>query len=163
MNKNKIFTYSNVPYDPLYTDFNNRVIKEKKIKYTLQPSTNRELTVSKPSKTFNKLIQMTTHEFKSKQLGEFGVFKKYKKENLLQDMNSSQGNKIFKSLKNGIRSPTSKTYGNIDQDNQKSKLLHNTFRPRDLNCLFSEEKSLFVQIIKIALNKLLISTVYRVS
>jgi 5'-AMP-activated protein kinase catalytic alpha subunit len=160
--ENKIFAYSNVPYDPLYTDFNKKVIKEKVIKYTLQPSTNRELTVNKPSKTFNKLIKLTTNEYKAKQIGEFGVFKNYKNENFAHDMNCSQGNKHFKSLKNGIRSPTSMTYSNNYYDSQNTKLLHSTFRPRDLNCLFNEDKNLFVQMIKISLNKLLISTVYRV-
>ena len=121
------------------TKIGDKVVKEKIIKYCLQPSTNRDIAIIKPSKKFQNLIQLTTNELKTKQYGEFGNFKNFKKENVFTDLEKIKEVKV----------------------NQKKKEIVDG--PKDLICLFSDDRDYLTHLIKQALQRLIIPNVFKVS
>ena len=103
------------------------------------------------TKTYNKLINLVSNKINTTNTLNKTTLNKSKNKDVGFKFVSktNYGGKMFVS-KNNLKNLTEK---HIDKD----------FRPRDLNCLFNEEKIYFIQILKSVLQKLLISFVYRVS
>lgn len=145
--------------------------------YILPPTNNRIKSVQKPTTTFNKLIELTTKDFKQKQIGEFGNFKIFKSNQNYATYNKEGGyNKnINNSILNNKINSESKNYQDynkkyvdnniktIKNDNPQYNNSNINFQPRDISFLFLMEKDLFIDRIKSILRKNQIMYVIRVS